>query len=120
MFKKVDRNKNRKARHARVRRKINGTSSRPRLAIYRSAHHIHAQLIDDTKGVTLASASSLDKSLGLKSTKNKEAAKAVGQAIANKAKEHNIEEVVFDRGGYIYHGRIQSFADGAREAGLKF
>lgn len=120
MFKKVDRNKNRKARHARVRRKISGTSSRPRLAIYRSAHHIYAQLIDDISGTTIASASSLDKSLGLESTKNKEAAKAVGQAIANKAKECDIEEVVFDRGGYVYHGRIQAFADGAREAGLKF
>lgn len=120
MFKKVDRNKNRKARHARVRRKINGTSSRPRLAIYRSAHHIYAQLIDDVSERTLASASTLDKSLGLESTKNIEAAKAVGQAIANKAKEHNIEEVVFDRGGYVYHGRIKAFAESARDAGLKF
>ncbi|MCD1147347.1 50S ribosomal protein L18 [Peptoniphilus sp. KCTC 25270] len=120
MFKKVDKNNNRKARHTRVRRKINGTSSRPRLAIYRSAHHIYAQLIDDASGKTLASASTLDKSLGLESTKNTEAAKAVGEAIANKAKDINVEEVVFDRSGYVYHGRVQALADAARDAGLKF
>ena len=120
MFKKVDRQGNRKARHIRVRQKINGTESKPRLAIHRSAHHLYAQLIDDVNGKTLASASTLDKSLNLESTKNVEAAKAVGEAIGKKAKENGIEEVVFDRSGYVYHGRIAALAEAAREAGLKF
>ncbi|NLN15383.1 MAG: 50S ribosomal protein L18 [Tissierellia bacterium] len=120
MIKKEDRNLNRKARHRRVRKKISGTAERPRLNVYRSGKHIYAQIIDDTKGHTLVSASTLDKSLNLTSTGNKEAAKVVGELIAKRALEKGIENVVFDRGGYIYHGRVQALAEGAREAGLKF
>ena len=120
MFKKINRNENRKARHMRVRKKINGTPARPRLNIYRSGNHIYAQIIDDSVGHTLVSASTLDKSANLTSTHNKEAAKYVGEAIAKRALEKGIEEVVFDRGGYIYHGRIKELAESAREAGLKF
>lgn len=120
MFKKINRNENRKARHIRVRKKINGTPARPRLNIYRSGNHIYAQIIDDSVGHTLVSASTLDKSANLTSTHNKEAAKYVGEAIAKRALEKGIEEVVFDRGGYIYHGRVKELAEAAREAGLKF
>ncbi|WP_313756264.1 50S ribosomal protein L18 [Tissierella sp.] len=120
MFKKINKNENRKARHSRVRKKINGTPDRPRLNIYRSGNHIYAQIIDDSVGHTLVSASTLDKSLNLTSTSNKEAAKHVGEIVAKKALEKGIEEVVFDRGGYIYHGRIKELAESAREAGLKF
>lgn len=120
MFKKVDKNGNRKARHARVRREVTGTPSKPRFNVYRSGHHIYAQIIDDRAGETLVSASTLDKSLGLENTKNTEAAKVVGKAIAEKAIDKDIENVVFDRSGYIYHGRIKALADAAREAGLKF
>ncbi len=120
MFNKIDRNANRKQRHFRVRKKINGTPERPRLNVYRSGNHIYAQIIDDTVGNTLVSASTLDKSANLTSTHNKEAAKYVGETVAKKALEKGIEEVVFDRGGYIYHGRIKELADAAREAGLKF
>lgn len=120
MFKKINKNENRKARHMRVRKKINGTPARPRLNIYRSGNHIYAQIIDDSVGHTLVSASTLDKSANLTSTHNKEAAKYVGEAIAKRALEKGIEEVVFDRGGYIYHGRIKELAESAREAGLKF
>lgn len=120
MFKKIDRNANRKKRHERVRQKIAGTPTKPRLNVFRSGNHIYAQVIDDIAGNTLASASTLDKSLNLTSTKNKEAAKFVGEAIAKKSLEKGIEEVVFDRGGFIYHGRIKELADAAREAGLKF
>lgn len=122
MFKKVDRDGNRKARHKRVRRKISGTAQRPRLSVYRSSKNIYAQIIDDEKRVTLAAASSLDKDVkeGLSYTGNKEAAKKVGQAIAKAAMDKGINEVVFDRGGYIYHGRVKELAEGAREAGLKF
>lgn len=120
MFKRVDRNAQRIKRHHRIRNKISGTKTCPRLSIYRSDAHIYAQLIDDEAGNTLASASTLDKSLGLESTKNMEAAKAVGTAIAEKAKSAGIEEVVFDRSGYKYHGRVKALADAAREAGLKF
>lgn len=120
MLKKVNRNANRKKRHTRVRNKIIGTPTRPRLNIFRSGKHIYAQIIDDTMGNTLASASTLDKSLDLTTTKNTEAAKQVGENIAKKALEKGIEEVVFDRGGFIYHGRIKELAEGAREAGLKF
>ncbi len=120
MLKRINKNVNRKARHARVRKKIEGTSDRPRLNVYRSGKHIYAQIIDDTTNATLASASTLDKSLELTSTSNKEAAKKVGESIAKKAIEKNVENVVFDRSGYIYHGRIKELADGAREAGLKF
>ena len=120
MLKRIDKNKNRKARHSRVRKKIEGTTERPRLNVFRSGRHIYAQIIDDITGSTLASASTLDKSLDLTSTHNKEAAKSVGELVAKRALEKNIEEVVFDRGGYIYHGRIKELAEGARSAGLKF
>jgi large subunit ribosomal protein L18 len=120
MFKRIDRNANRIKRHERVRKNIVGTPTRPRLNIYRSGKHIYAQIIDDSVGNTLASASTLDKSLNLTSTKNKEAAKSVGELIAKKALEKGIENVVFDRGGFIYHGRVKELAEGAREAGLKF
>ncbi|OAA92330.1 50S ribosomal protein L18 [Clostridium ljungdahlii] len=119
MFKKDDKKKLRSKRHLRVRRKISGTNERPRLAVYRSAKNIYAQIIDDVKGTTLVSASSVDKDFqGVGS--NKEAAKVVGQTIAKKAIEKGIKEVIFDRGGYIYHGRVQNLAEGAREAGLEF
>ncbi len=120
MFKKVKRNVNRKKRHERVRRKITGTPTKPRLNVFRSGKHIYAQVIDDIAGNTLASASTLDKSFELTTTHNKEAAKLVGEAIAKKSLEKGIEEVVFDRGGFIYHGKIKELAEGAREAGLKF
>lgn len=120
MIKRVDRNANRKNRHARVRNKVSGTSAKPRLSVYRSGAHIYAQLIDDVAGHTLAQASTVDGSLNLESTKNMEAAKAIGTLIAERAKEKGIEEVVFDRSGYIYHGRIAALAEAAREAGLKF
>lgn len=120
MLKKINKNENRKARHSRVRQTVYGTPERPRLNIFRSGNHIYAQVIDDIAGHTLASASTLDKSLGLTSTHNKEAAKKIGELVAKRALEKGIEEVVFDRGGYIYHGRVKELADGAREAGLKF
>jgi large subunit ribosomal protein L18 len=120
VLKKIDKNKTRQVRHSRVRQKVSGTPAKPRLNIYRSGSHIYAQIIDDVAGNTLAAASTLDKDLSLTSTKNKEAAKAVGMAIGKKAVDKGIEEVVFDRGGYLYHGRIKELADGAREAGLKF
>ena len=119
MVNKPDSNKARLIRHRRVRGKISGTAARPRLSVFRSAKHIYAQIIDDVNGVTIASASSMDKEFeGLGS--NKEAAKKVGEAVAKKALDKGVEEVVFDRSGYIYHGRIQALADGAREGGLKF
>lgn len=120
MLKRIDKNVNRKARHSRVRKKISGTSERPRLTIYRSGKHIYAQIIDDVSGSTLVSASTLDKSLNLTSTHNKEAAKAVGKLIGERAMEKGIESIVYDRSGYIYHGRIKELAEGARESGLKF
>ncbi|WFA07641.1 50S ribosomal protein L18 [Tissierella sp. Yu-01] len=120
MLKKINKNENRIARHERVRKKISGTAAKPRLCVYRSSNHIYAQVIDDVAGHTLVSASTLDKSANLTSTKNKEASKFVGELIAKKALEKGIEEVVFDRGGYIYHGRIKELAESAREAGLKF
>ena len=109
-------------RHRRVRKKVMGTAERPRLAVFRSQAHIYAQLIDDDQGRTLCAASSLDKDLkgALKSGANLAAAKAVGQKIAERAKEKGVSAVVFDRGGFQYHGRIKALADAAREAGLKF
>ena len=119
MVKKPDKNTARLKRHARVRKKISGTAARPRLNVFRSTKHIYAQLIDDVAGVTLASASSMDKGFeGFGG--NKEAAKKVGMAIARKAQEKGISEIVFDRSGYIYHGRVKELAEGAREGGLKF
>ena len=115
MAKNESRNVIRLRRHARVRNKISGTPERPRLNVFRSNSHIHAQIIDDTKGVTLVSASSVDMKL-----ENIEAAAAVGAEIAKRALAKNIDVVVFDRGGYIYHGRVKALAEAAREAGLKF
>ncbi|MFA4022848.1 50S ribosomal protein L18 [Clostridioides difficile] len=122
MLKKADKNANRLQRHKRVRRKISGTSQRPRLCVFRSANNIYAQIIDDTKRVTLVAASFLEAEVksAVNHTGNKEAAKKVGELVAKKAVEKGITEVVFDRGGYLYHGRIQELAEGAREAGLKF
>ena len=118
MAKKLSRNDLRKKRHARVRRKISGTPECPRLNVFRSNAHIHAQIIDDVNGVTLASASS--EAMKLAYGSNGEAAAAVGKQVAENAKAKNITKVVFDRGGYIYHGRIKALAEAAREAGLEF
>jgi len=120
LFKKKDRQKARVMRHLRVRKKISGTAETPRLAVYRSAKNIYAQVIDDVAQITLVSASSVDKAYEEKLGSNKEAAKLVGKMIAERALEKGIDEVVFDRGGYVYHGRVQNLAEGAREAGLKF
>ena len=122
MLKKADKNAKRLQRHKRVRRKVFGTPQRPRLCVFRSSNNIYAQIIDDTNRVTLVSASSLDEAVkgAVNHTGNKEAAKMVGEMVAKKAVEKGITEVVFDRGGYIYHGRIKELAEGAREAGLKF
>ena len=119
MVSKKDSNKARLQRHKRVRAKISGTAERPRLDVFRSAKNIYAQVIDDVNGVTLIAASSKDKGFE-KYGGNVEAAKAVGSAVAKAAVEKGITEVVFDRSGYIYHGRIAALADAAREAGLKF
>ena len=119
MVKKPDSNKARLKRHMRVRAKISGTPERPRLSVFRSAKHIYAQIIDDVNGVTLASASSLDKAIEGYGG-NVTAASAVGKLIAERALAKGIENVVFDRGGYLYHGRVQALAEGAREGGLKF
>ena len=118
MVTKKNKNAARLKRHVRVRAKISGTPERPRLAVYRSLNNISAQIIDDVNGVTLASASSYEK--GFETGGNKEAAKKVGKLVAERAIEKGITEVVFDRGGYLYHGRVSELADGAREGGLKF
>ncbi|MDH6374559.1 50S ribosomal protein L18 [Paenibacillus sp. VTT E-133280] len=122
MITKEDKNKARLKRHLRVRKKIQGTTERPRLNVFRSSKHIYAQLIDDVKGVTIVSASTLDKDLvaNIGNGGSVEAAAKVGQLIAERAKEKGYAVVVFDRGGYLYHGRIQALADAAREAGLEF
>lgn len=120
MFNKADRKLSRVKRHLRVRKKVSGTAERPRLAVFRSEKNIYAQIIDDVAGRTLVAASSLDKEFAGKVGSNKEAAKLVGEAIAKKAIAAGITEIVFDRGGYVYHGRVQMLAEGAREAGLKF
>ncbi len=119
MVNKPNSNKARLKRHRRVRAKIAGTAERPRLNVFRSSKHIYAQIIDDVNGVTLAAASSMDKDFEGNGG-NKDAARKIGQLIAKRAIDKNIEEVVFDRGGYLYHGRIAELADGARESGLKF
>lgn len=119
MVKIIDKNKSRLRRHKRVRAKISGTSECPRLNVFRSSQHIYAQIIDDVKGVTLAAASSTEKGFeGFGG--NVEAAKKVGLMIAEKAKAAGITDVVFDRGGYVYHGRVAALAEGAREGGLNF
>lgn len=119
MVKQLDRKAARAKRHTRVRAKISGTPECPRLNVFRSAKHIYAQLIDDVNGVTICSASSLSKDFEGNGG-NKEGAKKVGELIAKHAAEKGISEVVFDRGGYLYHGRVKDLADGAREGGLKF
>ena len=119
MITKQDTNKARLQRHKRVRGKISGTATCPRLCVYRSNANITAQVIDDVAGVTLVSATSLEKDFGMYGG-NKEAARKVGQLVAERALAKGIEIVVFDRGGYLYHGRVQELADGAREGGLKF
>jgi large subunit ribosomal protein L18 len=120
MITKQDKNATRKKRHARVRSKLTGTAERPRLNVFRSNQHIYAQVIDDTNSVTLVSASTLDKDLSVEATGNTQAAIAVGELVAKRAVEKGITNVVFDRGGYLYHGRVKALADAAREAGLKF
>lgn len=122
MINKKDKNADRLIRHKRVRKSVNGTSERPRLSVYRSANHIYAQVIDDIKGVTLVSSSTLVKEIAAKAEKvtKIEAAKLVGADVAKKAMAKGIEAVVFDRGGYIYTGRVEALADAAREVGLKF
>ena len=119
MVKRIDKNAMRLKRHVRVRGKISGTPECPRLNVFRSNANIYAQIIDDVNGVTLVSASTLDKDFE-GATGKAEAAKKVGAVLAERAKAKGIEQVVFDRGGYIYHGRVAALAEGAREAGLKF
>lgn len=119
MVKKPDSNRARLLRHTRVRTKISGTAERPRLDVFRSSKHIYAQIIDDASGKTLVSASTVEKDFDGYGG-NKEAAKKVGQRVAEKALAAGITNVVFDRGGYIYHGRVKELAEGAREGGLKF
>ncbi|QSX06005.1 50S ribosomal protein L18 [Sedimentibacter sp. zth1] len=122
MLKKVNRNQKRVNRHNKIRNKIVGTPERPRLNVYRSSKNIYAQVIDDVTGTTITSASTKDKEIVAKVTElNKtEAAKLVGAEVAKKANEKGIKSVVFDRGGYLYHGRVKSLADAARENGLEF
>ena len=119
MINKKNSNVARKKRHLRVRKNISGSAERPRLNVYRSLNHIYAQIIDDVNGVTLVAASSMDKDF-TEYGGNCEAAKAVGNAVAKKALEKGIKAVVFDRGGYLYHGRVAALAEGAREGGLDF
>ena len=119
MIKRPNTKAQRLHRHTRVRAKISGTPERPRLNVFRSNTNIYAQIIDDVAGVTLVSASTLDKSFE-GATGNKEAARKVGKLVAERAQAKGIETVVFDRGGYVYHGRVQELAEGAREGGLKF
>ena len=120
MITKGDKNEARLKRHLRVRKKISGTTERPRLNIFRSSKHMYAQIIDDVRGVTLVSASTSEKGLELANGGNVEAAKQVGALIAQRAKEKGLTAVVFDRSGYLYHGRVKALADAAREAGLEF
>ena len=122
MIRKESKSINRVKKHYRMRKDINGTSERPRLSVFRSDAHIYAQIIDDTIGCTLCAASTTEKELkaSLASTSNTDAAKAVGELIAKRALDKGIKEVVFDRGGFLYHGKIQALADAAREAGLQF
>ena len=122
MVRKISKNEIRERVHDRIRKRLKGTSERPRLAVFRSVAHIYAQVIDDTKGVTLVAASSTEKADGKKKNSggNVAAAKEIGKRVAERAKENGINKVVFDRGGYIYHGRVKALADAAREAGLEF
>ena len=122
MIAKLDKNADRIKRHERVRNKISGTAERPRLCVFRSLNHIYAQIIDDVKGTTLVACSTVEKGIAdmVKELTKKESAKVVGQEVAKRALAKGIETVVFDRGGYLYTGRVECVADGAREAGLKF
>ena len=122
MIKKVSRQAVRVKKHKKLRNKISGTTERPRLAVYRSNNHIYAQVIDDVKGHTIVAASTVEKAIKdtLEKTDDVAAAAVVGEAVAKKALDKGIETVVFDRGGYIYHGKVKALADAAREAGLKF
>lgn len=120
MIKKLNKNADRRIRHARVRKRVFGTSVKPRLCVYRSTNYIYAQIIDDVNGTTLCATSSKALAESCKGKTKVEAAKIVGQDIATKATALKVSEVVFDRGGYIYTGRVAALADGAREAGLKF
>ena len=120
MIKKVSRNEMRLERHKRIRKTLSGTAERPRLNVFRSNANITAQIIDDVKGVTLVSASTLEKDLKIANGGNIEAAKIIGQEIAKRAKKAKITQVVFDRGGYLYHGRVKALAEAARENGLEF
>ena len=122
MVKKASRSEIRRKKHLRTRNRFSGTAERPRLAVFRSNNHMYAQIIDDTAHNTLVAASTLEKDVKaeLEKTNNIEAAAYLGKVIAKKALDKGIEEVVFDRGGFIYHGKIKALADGAREAGLKF
>ena len=122
MIKKFNRNESRKKRHRIIRKSIQGTPERPRLNVFRSSKHIYAQIIDDTQMKTITSSSTIDKEVAekLEGLTKKEAAELVGKNIAEKAKKEGIEKIVFDRGGYLYHGRIKALAEGARENGLKF
>ena len=117
---KATKNEKRLARHAGVRKHISGTPERPRLCVFKSSKNIYAQVIDDTTGTTIVSASTLDKDIEVENGGNKAAAKVVGESVAKKALEKGISEVAFDRGGFLFHGRVKELADGAREAGLKF
>lgn len=122
MINKIDKNEERLRRHTRVRKKLSGTAETPRLSVYRSLNHIYVQVIDDVKGVTLCSASTMEKEIKaeIKDMSKTDAAKVVGKKVAERAIEKGVKAVVFDRGGYLYTGRVQSLADGAREAGLNF
>ncbi len=120
MINKVSKNVNRQKRHLRLRQTLSGTATKPRLNVFRSNKQIYAQIIDDTKGITLCSASSRDTEAGVKNGSNVEAASKVGTLIAKRALDLKIEAVVFDRGGYLYHGRVKALAEAARAAGLKF
>ena len=122
MIKKIDKNTERTKRHIKIRHDLNGTAKRPRLCVYRSLNHIYAQIIDDVKGVTLVSCNTTQKEIQekVKDMTNKEQARFVGEQIAKLAKKKKITEVVFDRGGYLYTGRVKELAEGARAAGLEF
>ncbi|WP_077324029.1 50S ribosomal protein L18 [Virgibacillus siamensis] len=120
MITKPDKNAVRKRRHTRVRKQVSGTQERPRLNVYRSNKHMYAQLIDDVEGVTLASASTKDNDINVTSGSNVEAAAEVGKLVAKRAQDKGYNLIVFDRGGYLYHGRVKALADAAREAGLEF
>src|SRR5437763_7791636 len=120
MIKQISKDVIRRRIHTRIRRKVKGSEQRPRLAIFRSVANIYAQVIDDRKGHTLVAASSIEKAAGLKTGGNVAGAKAIGKLIAERAQSKGVKKVVFDRGGYLYHGRVKALAEAAREAGLEF